>query len=188
MYYTSQREKDCKKNRVKGSYGEREIERALKERGDMPCEQYWDFIDRGQTFKFLFHAPPHKPLLWCCLLAAASRDFYPTCFDSPELPSHIPCAAAQTQAFQEAQIEIWQSLHSQNLFSPLPPPPLSHHTPLSPPPPPFVFPPHINRYNQDSVQMFFLYDLQMLGDTCRADGARCQCGDFSEMDRRQLSF
>lgn len=51
------------------------------------------FIGGGQTFKFLFDAPPRKPLLWHCLLVGASRDLYPEGFDSPKLQSHIPYAA-----------------------------------------------------------------------------------------------
>lgn len=137
------------------------------------------FTEGGQTVKFLFDAPPRKPLLWCCLLTGASRDLYPTGFDSPEFSSHIPYAAAETLAFQEAQIEIWQSFHSQKLcllFLPL------HLTPLLPP---FILPLHIFRYNQGPLQMFLLLlPFSRLKET----RYKCFCCTQVEIEERSSIF
>lgn len=104
--------------------------------GTDACRSF-GFIGGGQTFKFFFDAPPRKPLLWGCLLAWASRDLYPVrLWFARALIPHPICSGRDT-AFQDAQIEIWQSFHSQNIFCVSPPTfsvhPL-HFIPIHPPP------------------------------------------------------
>lgn len=122
---------------------------------------------------------PASRFYGCCLLAGASRDLYPTGFDLPEFSSHIPYAAAETLAFQEAQIEIWQSFHSQKLcllFLPL------HLTPLLPP---FILPLHIFRYNQGPLQMFLLLlPFSRLKET----RYKCFCCTQVEIEERSSIF
>lgn len=104
------------------------------------------FIGGGQTFKFLFDAPPRKPLLWACLLDGASRDLYPVrlWFARAHIP-HPICSGRDTGLSRRTNRNlalISQSETFPSFFSPLS---LSLSLPpsfvlLFYPPPPLILP------------------------------------------------
>lgn len=137
------------------------------------------FSKGGQAFKFMFDAPPRKPLLWVLFTSwGFQRSLSNGLWFARVLIPH-PICSSRDMGFQELQIEIWQSFHSQKLcllFLPL------HLTPLLPP---FILPLHIFRYNQGPLQMFLLLlPFSRLKET----RYKCFCCTQVEIEERSSIF